>query len=334
MPLFLFLGVLHIKKQLKLTDFPINIDTLCFKIKCELETKCFEHWETKRFNYFQTIRTVGGSTVSFRYYPWYRCLSIWIDSVPALVYGNSQVLFEKNDYVYFKEQVVSTLNNATGLIDGDGFEPDVLDFAILSRIDLNQDYYFESKENEIEFRKWLEKCKMPYAKEIEYDSGGKKTRNAMNLTFYSKYEQCSAKNNEYLDVQGPYCTRMEFQIKGAYLNKQPPICLFDLINDTNVRERYFNFLLEKLLLDGVIMNRQRLETMIKSIQREKHKSTYLNSLKVFYLDLGKYGYKEMREKCKSYYYYLQVAKNNNKVPIRLNDKVFKELNTLKENHIL
>lgn len=325
--------MLHIKKQLKLTDFPINIDTLCFKIKCEINSNCYEHWEIRKFNYFQTFRTIGGSKVSFRYYPWFQCISIWVDSVPALVYGSSQILFDKNDYVYFKEQVVSTLNNATGLIDGDGFEPDVLDFAILSRIDLNQDYYFRDKENEIEFRNWLNKCKMPYAKEIEYDSGGKKTRNAMNLTFYSKDEQCSAKNNEYLDVQGPYCTRMEFQIKSSYLNKQPPICLHDFMNDANIREHYFNFLLEKLLLNGEIMNRQRLETMIKGIQREKHKSTYLNSIKAFYLDLGKYGYKPMREKCKSYYYYLQVAKNNNKVPIRLNDKVFKELNTLKENHI-
>lgn len=326
--------MLHIKKQLKLTDFPINIDTLCFKFKCELETKCFEHWEIRKYNYFQTIRTVGGSTVCFRYYPWYRCLSIWIDSVPALVYGSSQILFDKNDYVYFKEQVVSTLNNATGLIDGDGFDPDVLDFAILSRIDLNQDYYFCDKENEIEFRNWLNKCKMPYAKEIEYDSGGKKTRNAMNLTFYSKDEQCSAKNNEFLDVQGPYCTRLEFQIKNSYLNKRPPICLYDLINDKKLKERYYDFLLSKILLNGEIMNRQRLETLIKSVAREKHKETYIKSLRSFYLELGKQGYKPMREKCKSYYYYLQVAKNNKKVPIRLNDKVFKELNTLKENHIL
>lgn len=322
------------KKQLKLTDFPINIDTLCFKIKCELETKCFEHWEIRKFNYFQTIRTVGGSTVSFRFYPWYRCLSIWVDSVPALVYGSSQILFDKNDYVYFKEQVVSTLNNATGLIDGDGFDPDVLDLAILSRIDLNQDYYFQKKENEIEFRKWLEKCKMPYAKDIEYDSGGKKTRNAMNLTFYSKDEQCNSKNNEYLNVQGPYCTRLEFQIKSTCLNKQPPICLYELINDKKLKERYYNFLLSKILLNGEIMNRQRLETLIKSVAREKHKGTYIKSLRSFYLELGKQGYKPMREKCKSYYYYLQVAKNNKKVPIRLNDKVFKELNTLKENHIL
>ena len=106
--------------------------------------------------------------------------------------------------------------------------------------------------------------------------------------------------------------------------------MFDLINDANVCERYFNFLLGKLLLDGEIMNRRRLETFIQNIAREKHKSTYLNSLKVFYLDLGKYGYKPMREKCKSYYYYLQVAKNNKKVPIRLNDCVFKELNAYKK----
>lgn len=318
------------KKQLKLTDFPINIDTLCFKIKCELETKCFEHWEIRKFNYFQTIRTVGGSNVSFRYYPWYRCLSIWIDSVPALVYGSSQILFEKNDYAYFKEQVVSTLNNATGLIDGDGFDPDVLDLAILSRMDLNQDYYFESKENEIEFRKWLEKCKMPYATDIEYESGGKKTRNSMNLTFYSKDEQCFQKHNEYIDENGPFCTRLEFQIKSSYLNKQPPICLYDFMNDANIREHYYNFLLEKLLLEGEIMNRRRLGVFLDSLNKEKHKRSYVLNIRKFYLALGKYGYSEMRQKCKSYYCYLQVAKNNNKVPIRLNDRVFKELNSFKE----
>lgn len=318
------------KKQLKLTDFPINIDTLCFKIKSELSLKCYEHWETRKFNYFQTIRTVGGSNISFRYYPWYKCLSIWVDSVSGLVYGSSQILFNSNDYIFFKELVINALNDATGLIDGNGFNIDILDYAKLSRIDLNQDYYFCDKKNEIEFRSWLNKCKMPYAKDFDYESGGKKTRNALNLTFYSKDEQCQTKHNEYLELFGKYCTRLEFQIKSTYLYKQPSIYLYEFINDEKIRNHYFNYLLEKLLLNGEIMNRQRLDTFLQNISTVKHKKTYYKNIKSFYLNLGKYGYQHMRDNCKSYYYYLQAAKSNNKVPIRLNDSVFKELSSYKK----
>lgn len=321
--------MIKIRKQLKLTDFPINIDTLCFKLKCELSPKCYEHWEIRKFNYYQTIRTVGGSNISFRYYPWYERLSIWVDSVPCLVYGSSQILFNNDDYIFFKELVINALNNAMGFINDNGFDADILDYAILSRFDLNQDYYFCDKKNEIEFRAWINKCKMPYAKNIDYETGGKKTRNALNLTFYSKDEQCQTKHNEYLESLGKYCTRLEIQIKSTYLNKQPPIYLSDFINDEKIRNHYFNYLLEKLLLNGEIMNRQRLDTFLKNISTEKHKTTYCKNIKSFYLNLGKYGYQHMKEDCKSYYYYLQVAKSNKKVPIRLNDSVFKELCSFK-----
>lgn len=78
------------------------------------------------------------------------------------------------------------------------------------------------------------------------------------------------------------------------------------------------------------MNRQRLDTFLQNISTEKHKKTYYKNIKSFYLNLGKYGYQHMRDNCKSYYYYLQAAKSNNKVPIRLNDSVFKELSSYKK----
>ena len=101
-----------------LTDFPINIDTVCFKLKCELTPDLYEQWETKIYTfglikYVQTRRLVGGSSVSFRYYPDFACLSILVDSVPALIYGNSQILYCEEDYQYFKECIVDTLNDAS-----------------------------------------------------------------------------------------------------------------------------------------------------------------------------------------------------------------------------
>lgn len=318
-----------------LTDFPINIDTVCFKLKCELTPELYEQWETKIYSfglikYVQTRRLVGGSSISFRYYPDFACLSILVDSVPALIYGNSQILFCEEDYQYFKECIVDTLNDAIGLIYGNGFSPDALDDAVLNRFDLNQDYYFIDKNNEIRFRNWLELFKLPYANQIIYETGGKKTRKALNLTYYSKDEQAIAKKNQYLNFFGDYCTRIEFQFKYSYLYRQPKLKLKDLLGNKEIREHYFKYNLKKINLDGEIMNRARLETFLKSSTNNSHKKSYIENIRAFYLDLGKYGIEQMKKECKSFYYYLRTAKVNKKIPIRMNDNVFKELKALKE----
>lgn len=51
------------KNQIKLTDFPINIDTICFKLNVDLAKKCNSDWENK-YKFYQTIRFINGSRVS------------------------------------------------------------------------------------------------------------------------------------------------------------------------------------------------------------------------------------------------------------------------------
>lgn len=320
------------KEQLKLTDFPINIDTICFKIHCDITRQCYFDWEFKNNKYFQTIRSAQGSDISIRYYPYFKCLSIWVDSVPGIIYGSGQIVFDPNDHDAFKSIIVDVLKNAMGL--DNEFSTDMLDEAILTRIDLNQDYYFNDKNNEIAFRKWLDLCQLPYGKDYEYPTGGKKTTNAHNITYYSKDEQCSDKHNTYINLYGNYCTRIEFQIKNGYLSRQPAITLKELLTDKKLKSFLFDEMLSKMLLNGEIMNRRRLGVLLDSLNKKSHRRSYVAHIRKFYLDLGKYGYSKMRKKCKSYYVYLKLAKENQKVPIRLNDSVFKELNSFKKNHIL
>lgn len=273
--------------------------------------------------YYQIIKIYNGTNVSIRYYPFYACISIKVDSVPALLYGTSQILFENSDFDYLKNIIAELLNEACGIND---IEPDVFDEAIITRLDLNQDYYFDSKENERVFRQWLEKFNMPYADEFEYDTGKKKSTKGHNLTVYSKDEQCADKNKTYLNTNGNYCTRLEFQIKNTYFNRNKPIYMKDLFK---IKKYFYEKMLSKMLLNDEIMNRRRLDVFLKT-NSKSHKSNYCVNLKKFYLDLGKIGYLEMRKKCKSFYHYLSIAKSSKKVPIRLDDEVFKELNTLKK----
>lgn len=49
--------------QIKLTDFPINIDTICFKLNVDLAKKCYSDWENK-YKFYQTIRFINSSRVS------------------------------------------------------------------------------------------------------------------------------------------------------------------------------------------------------------------------------------------------------------------------------
>lgn len=70
--------------QIKLTDFPINIDTICFKLNVDLAKKCYSDWENK-YKFYQTIRFINSSRVSIRYYSFYRCLSVYVDSLTGLL---------------------------------------------------------------------------------------------------------------------------------------------------------------------------------------------------------------------------------------------------------
>ena len=96
--------------KIKLSDYPINIDTICFKINAELNESCYSDWENK-YKFYQTIKFVNGSRVSIRYYHFYKCLSIYIDSLPGLLYGSSQELYKYSDFPHFKKILSDLLVN-------------------------------------------------------------------------------------------------------------------------------------------------------------------------------------------------------------------------------
>lgn len=311
--------------QIKLTDFPINIDTVCFKLNVDLAKKCYSDWENK-YKFYQTIRFINGSRVSIRYYSFYRCLSVYVDSLTGLLYGNSQVLYQSRDYLLFKRLIADLINSVTGLNE---FEPDIFDYAKIVRFDINQDYYFSSKNNERKFREWLSKFCMPYAKSNKYASGYKNGTKSTNITCYSKDEQLKTK---YKEFNNPYdkrcfCTRMEFQIKANYW-KSEKLYLINALSNSSAKDTYFNLMLNKVHLCGTMMNSSRFYNFVKKIQQNKRKDCAKN-IKNFYYELSKKGFNAMK-KMPSYKNYIKYSVNMGKIPIKLDDSVYKEIVELKD----
>ena len=323
--LFNFFRKVNMRNNIKLSDYPINIDTICFKINAELNESCYSDWENK-YKFYQTIRFVNGSRVSIRYYHFYKCLSIYIDSLPGLLYGSSQELYKYSDYPHFKKILSDLLNGVMGL---DEFKPDVWDYARIVRLDLNQDYYFLSKSNEEKFREWIGKFNMPYGKGVVYNSGKKNGTKSTNLTCYSKDEQLKTK---YRNFENPYshkcfCTRVEFQLKANYW-KRNKIYLLNILSNNCEKKTFFDMMVNKMNMNGAIMNNGQFYYFLKKTQQEKRKD-FAENIKKFYNELSKSGFSKVK-KLPSYKNYIKYTTESGKNPIKLSDSVYKELVELKD----
>lgn len=317
--------------KLYLLDYTLNIDTLCFKIKNPLLPKDYEKWETSNKKYYQTRRTVkskiNNSSISIRYYPFYKCISIWIESVPCVLYGSSQKMFKKEDFPTLLKLIAKLLNDVTGLSEEYGFNKYSFDKAVITRVDLNHDFYFTKKKYEENFRTWLSKFKMSYGRIQPYNTGGKRTTNSMNITFYSKDEQCDQKHKIYLNSFSDYCTRLEFQFKSGYFNKKEnKTLLFDFFYDDNTKYKLVKTVLKRMKLDGEILHKTKFNIFLQVVEQGSKRKNYAVNIHSFYNTLEKYGFTYVNDKFKSSYYnYLKPAKQHGVVPIKLNDNIYREL---------
>lgn len=323
------------KYRVTFLDFQYNIDTLCFKIEAKLPKSCFEKWETDNYVYHQTERSINKTDVSIRYYPGYECLSILIDSVPALLYGSSQKMFNKKDYRKLMKKIARLVNSATGLFGFRGLNKYSFDNAFIVRVDINHDFYFTKENNEMKFRNWLGKFRLPYSKNSIvgncYSSGGKTTTNSVNLTYYSKNIQCDQKHKDYDNSISDYCTRVEFQFKSGYFHSQEPVKLKDFIMDDGAKIDLVKKLLIKLRLNGEIKNQNTFKTFLRRICKSSRRSDFRLNTIIYFGDLQRYGFNDNKIPMK--YEYLKIAKENNVVPIWLDKDVYRDLQANK-NYIL
>lgn len=248
-----------------------------------------------------------------------------MDSLSAFLYGSSQIQYRINDYYQFKKSIANLINNVTGLTE---FKPDVFDYAKIVRLDINQDFYFSSKTNERKFREWLFKFILPYGKINIYSSGHKNGTKSTNVTCYSKDEQLKSK---YKRFKNPYngkcfCTRLEFQFKTNFW-KDKKLYLLDVLSSNSGKETLFKIMLNKMNLCGVIMNNSRFYNFVKKVQQNKRKDCAKN-IKNFYYKLSKSGFGSVK-KLPSYKNYIKYSVNLGKIPIRLDNAVYKELAELK-----
>lgn len=323
------------KYRVTFLDFQYNIDTLCFKIKAELPKNCFEKWETDNFVYLQTKRRINKTDVSIRFYPKYKCLSVLIESVPALLYGSSQKMFNKKDFRKLMKKIARLVNSATGLFGYRVFNKYSFDKAFIVRVDINHDFYFTSENNEIKFRNWLGKFRLPYSKNNItgncYPSGGKTTTNSVNLTYYSKNIQCFQKHKDYDNSISDYCTRVEFQFKSGYFHSQEPVKLKDFIMDDGAKIELVRKLLVKLRLNGEIKNKNTFKTFLHRIFKSSHRMDFILNVINYYDDLQQFGFNDNKIPMK--YSYLKFATENDVVPIWLDKDVYRDLQANK-NYIL
>lgn len=315
----------------KLLDYKLNLDTLCFKIECKLLPIHYEKWETKNVRYIQirsTIYTNGGSSgISIRYYAKDECLSVWIDSVPEALYGSSQIMFNPMDFPELLQATAKIINDVTGLAANDGFHEHSFDKARLSRADVNHDFYFTKKLYEIKFREWFEKFNTPYGRKILYETGGKYTTNSLNLTYYSKDEQCAQKNKLFINDISDYCTRVEFQLKSGFFNrKENKTLLLDFIYDEHIKYDIAQMILKRLRMDGELLNKGKYYRFINKVRNDSHRGDFIINFCMFMKSLNKKGFAITKnEYNSSYYNYLKPSKEYNVVPIKLDDDVYREL---------
>lgn len=315
----------------KILNYKLNIDTLCFKIDCTLLPIHYEKWETKNARYIQTRRTIytdrGSSGISIRYYKIDKRLSIWIDSVTEALYGSSQRMFDSMDFPVLLQETANIVNDITGLSANDRFHEHSFDKALLTRIDVNHDFYFTEKRYEIKFREWFRKFNTPYGQKVLYPTGGKYTTHSLNLTYYSKDEQCAQKHKNYINDTSDFCTRVEFQFKSGFFNrKKNKTLLLDFIYDEQIRYDIAQMILKRLRMDGELLNNGKYYRFLKKVKNEPHRRDFILNVCKFFKSLNKKGFAEAKNEYNSTFYnYLKLANKYNVVPIKLDDDVYREL---------
>lgn len=138
----------------------------------------------------------------------------------------------------------------------------------------------------------------------------------MNITFYSKDEQCAAKHKIYLNSYSDYCTRVEFQFKSGYFNKKEnKTLLLDFIYDNNAKYEFERMMLKRLKLDGKILNNREFAGFLQAVEQGSKRKNYVINIRSFYNMLEKYGFNYANDKFKSSYYnYLSPQSNKASFP--------------------
>jgi hypothetical protein len=203
-------------------------------------------------------------------------------------------------------------------------DQEVFDNAVMLRIDINRDFYFQNKQNAVDFIKWMKKGKSPHLKVEEYEMGFSKRNRSWNLTVYSKGDQCEAKSNMYL-YGDLICVRAEYQIKRNKLATLKTITLCELLTEDAVKYDLWTSFSHKVLLEGELKNRNQMMYIINKENENKHRKGYVDNLLKFHKQLGKYGFEIAKGNCTSTYSYLHFLGDRGICQIFIKSAILKDL---------
>ena len=131
---------------------------------------------------------------------------------------------------------------------------------------------------------------------------------------------------KYRNFENPYshkcfCTRVEFQLKANYW-KSNKIYLLNILSNNCEKKTFFDMMVNKMNMNGAIMNNGQFYYFLKKIQQEKRKD-FAENIKKFYNELSKSGFSKAK-KLPSYKNYIKYTIKSGKAPAYLTRKSFQK----------
>ncbi|PKM93525.1 MAG: hypothetical protein CVU84_15215 [Firmicutes bacterium HGW-Firmicutes-1] len=280
-------------------------DTVKIYKKIKLNTSILAAWKLhKGKKIIKYVKELKG--ITFTYYPEtinnpVKNLLMASFSMPTLIYGSNVFMAYESD--------IPKLQKSFHLISKEifGFElPNILYWQV-SRLDYCYNFYVEQVDLIQKYIKILNKCKVPYFKNISYDTTAFFYNTSHSFKFYNKFEEIKSKLNndnestdENIEIIKPFSEnlfRFEASIRRRKLlelfssNKKGGVILKDILTDAQAVK-----IMEKYLQKIKIQNPLDLVKAKKIIQASIMRPTSKAKLLVFIDYLSRYGSMKAKEK--------------------------------------